>query len=107
MLKRRTNCVNCGGLIDTRTSRCPFCGTCYIDMDPADLSKGGKIVFRFDGKTMQGYITTFDMIDIAYDQRRDANGRIQRPQKKNIIRFAIVAGDVDCAEETVKYVWGI
>ena len=44
---KRTNCVNCGGAIDSDIAKCPFCGTSYVDMSPADIQLGGKFVIRF------------------------------------------------------------
>ena len=35
---KRKNCPNCGAPYDAAESKCPYCGTCYVDLSYIDLS---------------------------------------------------------------------
>ena len=96
---KRTNCVNCGGTIDSDTAKCPFCGTSYVDMSPADIELGGKFVIRFPGphgpQLMTAYVTDYSVMMNEMSCCRDVNGKLRRNTPHKIIKFGIVAEEMN------------
>lgn len=96
---KRTNCVNCGGAIDSDTAKCPFCGTSYVDMSPADIQLGGKFVIRIHGlrgpQLMTAYVTDYSVMMDGMSYCRDVNGKVRRNMPHKIIKFGIVAEELN------------
>lgn len=96
---KRTNCVNCGGSIDSDTARCPYCGTSYVDMSPADIQLGGKFVIRFPGihgpQLMTAYVTDYSVMTYESECCRDVSGRLCRNRPNKVIKFGIVAEEMN------------
>lgn len=43
----RTNCPNCGAALEQGHTKCPFCGTTYLDMTAIDFSSGEPVFCEF------------------------------------------------------------
>lgn len=46
----KTNCPNCGAVIDYEQHKCPYCGTSYFDMSCIDLESGEPIYLKIKTK---------------------------------------------------------
>ena len=41
----KTNCPNCGAVIDPEQHKCSYCGTSYFDMSEIDLTTGSDYCY--------------------------------------------------------------
>lgn len=96
---KKTNCVNCGGTIDSDTARCPFCGTSYVDLFSAEIRPGERFVIRFPDicgmKLLTAYIKEYSVLNTGSSVSRDADGKLCRCGNKRIVEMKIVAEETD------------
>lgn len=48
---KKTNCPNCAAPIDPEKSKCPYCGTTFLDFSAIDLEEGKPIFLKIRMKS--------------------------------------------------------